>query len=227
MLYLGQSQFGLPRLAEGRSVLLAFGLLWMALCLFVCPALAISSATPSVRLEEPGEGFISVGFRPGTPLFVLLQTPVSTALNNPGDPLDAVVFQDMYLNNQLILHRNTRVKGVISILEKPIPGRNAILGFKFMELELPNGEILPFSAKVKTERPDYTWGGELTSGTKPLVVRHDISGIGSYNKVVFGGPRALGTHILFSPGERLTLILETPIKIVLPKPEVPAEEFEQ
>jgi hypothetical protein len=59
------------------------------------------------------------------------------------------------------------------------------------------------------------------------VVQHNISGIGSYNKVVFGGPRALGTHIRFAPGERLTLILETPIKIVLPKPEVPPEELEQ
>ena len=205
---------------------LLVGLL-MGLSLTACPVFAISSATPPVRLEEPGEGFISVGFRPGTPLFVLLQTPVNTASNNAGDPLDAVVFQDMYLNNQLVLPRNTRVKGVISVLEKPIQGRNAILAFKFVELELPNGEILPFSAKVKTERPDYTWGGELTSGTKPLVVRHNISGIGSYNKVVFGGPRSVGTHIRFAPGERLTLILETPMKIVLPKPEGPLEEFEQ
>ena len=215
---------GVLRLSIQLGVL---GCLLMVLSLTACPVLAISSATPPVRLEEPGEGFISVGFRPGTPLFVLLQTPVNTASNNPGDPLDAVVFQDMYLNNQLVLPRNTRVKGVISVLEKPIQGRNAILAFKFVELELPNGEILPFSAKVKTERPDYTWGGELTSGTKPLVVQHNISGIGSYNKVVFGGPRALGTHIRFAPGERLTLILETPIKIVLPKPEVPPEDLEQ
>lgn len=180
---------------------------------------APSASTPPAEIDKTPEGFEIYTLRKGTPLFVLLQTPISTAVNQPLDSVDAAVSQDLYLGARLILSKHARLKGAITVLEKPIQGRNAILGIRFMEMTLPNGEKLPIQAYIKTDRSDHNWGGELTEGTKPMKVTHRVEGIGEYNKLVFGGPRALGTHLKYSPGERWTIILDQPVSIVLPKEE--------
>jgi hypothetical protein len=178
---------------------------------------AIGPQTPPADVEERSEAFNAYKLRPGTPLFVLLQTPVDTNVNQVGDPIEGSIPQDLYLSNQLIISKNARVKGLISRLDKPIQGRNAIMALRFTEITLANGDKIPIQAYVKTERPDHTWGGELTPGTKPYAVMHRVEGIGEYNKIVMGGPRAMGAQISFPPGERLTIILESPLAIVLPK----------
>jgi hypothetical protein len=207
-------QYNSYRLLAG----LFLGLLTLSISTITPPASnALSSATPPASIEDQQEGFTIYRLNPGTPLFVLLQTPVDTAINQPDDPIEAAVAQDLYLGAKRIISRNARLRGIISRLEKPIQGRNAILAFRFNEITLGNGDVLPIQAHVKTERPDYTWGGELTEGTKPMKVTHRVEGIGFYNKIVYGGPRAMGAHLRYLPGERLTIILEQPLAIVLPK----------
>jgi hypothetical protein len=44
-----------------------------------------------------------------------------------------------------------------------------------------------------------------------------VAGIGEYNRIVFGGPRAMGQHIEFLPGEHWTIILDQPLTLVLPR----------
>lgn len=209
----------LPRLTRVRGDFL--GLL---LCLLLAnqavhapDSNAISSATPPASIDNQQDGFTIYKLNSGTPLFVLLQSPIDTSINQAEDTIDAAVAQDMFLGADLILSKNARLHGTISVLEKPIKGRNAILAIRFNEITLSNGDVLPIKAYVKTERPDHAWGGELTEGTKPMKVTHRVEGIGFYNKVVYGGPRAMGAHLRYLPGERLTIILETPLSIVLPK----------
>ncbi len=153
----------------------------------------------------------------GTPFHVLLQSRVHTAFNQPMDLLEAAMAQDLYLGAEKMISRDARFIGHIERLAPPMEGRNAILHIRFHELKLANGERIPVRAYIKTERPDHSWGGELTPGTIPKKITHRIAGIGDYNKTVWTGPRAMGQHIEFLPGERWTLILEEPITLVRPE----------
>lgn len=200
--------------------------LWCVALLLLAGSLALeplswaaSSATPSAEVQDLADGFTAYRLRAGTPLFVVMLTPVNTATNQLNDPVEAIATQDLYLGNQRILTKNTRLRGLITVLEPPIEGRNAILAIRFTELLLSNGEVMAIQAYVRTERPDHTWGGELTDGTKPMNVTYRIEGIGEYNRLMFGGPRAMGAHLAMGVGERLTLILEQPVTLVLPTPE--------
>lgn len=190
------------------------------LAILLLPSPGWSAATsPPVQVEERSSTFTSYTLAARTPLFILLQSPINTDTNSLNDPIEAAVALDIYLDAHKLISKDARLEGVIATLEKPIEGRNAIVGFRFTELLLPNGDKIPIQAYVKTERPDHTFGGELTEGTKPRLVTHRVIGLGAYNKVVLGGPRRMGEHIEFLPGERWTLILEQPVSIVLPNPE--------
>ena len=176
-------------------------------------------APPPVSVEEVGSEaarFRRYALPVGTPFHVLLQTRVHTAFTQPSEPVEARMLQDLYLYERVMLTRNARFVGNITQLEPPMEGKNAVLAIRFHTVLLENGERLPINAYIKTERPDHTWGGELTPGTVPKTVTHRVYGIGDYNKTIFTGPRAMGSHIEFLPGERWTLILEEPLTIVQP-----------
>jgi hypothetical protein len=170
--------------------------------------------SPPVQRSEPDPRFIHYSFAPGTAFHVLTQTPISTEINQPDDPVEAITNQTLYLYEELIIPKNTRFIGRISRLEPPLEGKDAVLSIVFHEIILENGEKLPIVAHVRTERPDHSWGGELTRGTKPLLSTQRVTGIGEYNKIVWGGPRAMGKHITIPPGEHWTLILDQPLHLL-------------
>lgn len=151
-----------------------------------------------------------------TPLQILLQTPLNTAHNQPGDPVEAVISQAMYLGAETLISKNTRFSGSITRLEQPSQGRNGLLQIRFQELIQENGERLPMSSHMRTEHPEHIWGGQITPGTKPVVVTQHVFGIGDYNRVMMRGPRAMGQHVQLLPGERMTLILEQPLTLSKP-----------
>ncbi len=153
----------------------------------------------------------------GTPLSIILQSPIGSAVNQIGDPVEAVVSQDFYIGAHIMLSKNDRLKGVVTALELPIQGRNALMGVTFNTLLLQNGERIPMESYVKTERPDHLWGGQLTPGTEFKRVSHRVLGIGVYNKTVLAGEREMGRHLQFLPGEYLRIILTRPISVVIPK----------
>jgi hypothetical protein len=167
-------------------------------------------------MDQSSDRFAIYTFKKGTPFHAILLTPLDTALNQVGDPVEASNALDLYVGSQKVLNKDVRFRGQISVLEPPLQGRNAILGIRFTELVLPNGERLPMNAYVRTEQPEHTWGGELTQGTKPYYVTHRVWYLGEYNQTVMGGPREMGKAITFRPGEHWTLILDEPIRLAVP-----------
>jgi hypothetical protein len=155
-----------------------------------------------------------------SPLHVMLKSPINTALNHVNDPVEAIVLNDIYLYDQLILSKNTQIKGVISLLEPPIEGRNAVLAVRFTQMTMSDGQVLPMSAYVLTPQSNHVWGGELTPGTQEKVVTFHVLGIGDYNKLVARGKRAMGSDLSFSPGEPFTIILDQPLQLPLNIPDV-------
>jgi hypothetical protein len=175
---------------------------------------------PEAQRNEPDPRFIQYTLPPGSAFQVLLQTPLDTGSNQLNDPVEAIMDHDLYLSEELVLHKNTRFKGIIDRLEPPLQGKNAILHITFNEIDTDNGDRLPISAHVRTERWDHTWGGEVTQGTKPLLSTQRVLEIGEYNRVVFGGPRAMGTQVVIPPGEHWILILDQPLVLLKPKEEL-------
>lgn len=196
------------------------GLLAALLALAVLPAqaeLPKPAISPPVIQAPADADFTRYTLQRGTALQILLQTPVDTAINQVGDPVEGIMFRNLYLGNRLILSKNTRFKGVITRLEPPLQGRNAILAIRFTDILMDNGETLPLSSHVRTEHREHIWGGQVTRGTKPMKSVQRVWGIGEYNRIVYGGPREMGSHIAFQPGEHWTLILDAPLTLVLPQ----------
>lgn len=194
-------------------------LFWLVLSVAVCaslwsPGLAqVLPAEPSYYAETtpappPADAVILPS---GSALHVVLQTPISTALNHPGDPVEAAVSQALFMGSTEVLSRHARLLGRITALEQPVQGKNALLGIRFERLTLEDGQQIPLSAHVRTDRPEHVWGGELTPGTKPRAIPYHVWGIGAYNRIVLEGPRQMGAHCQFLPGERMTVILEAPV----------------
>ncbi len=180
------------------------------------PPVNTPAVSPPVVRDESDPRFTRYTLASGTALQILLQTPINTGVNQPNDPVEGIMTKNLYLGNRLILSKNTRFNGIISRLDPAIQGRDAILGIRFTEIMLDNGEKLPLETHVRTEHPEHIWGGKVTPGTKPMLSTQRVWGIGEYNRIVFGGPRAMGAQIDFLPGEHWTIILEQPLTLVLP-----------
>jgi len=175
---------------------------------------------PEAQRSEPDPRFIQYTLPQGSAFQVLLQTPLDTGINQLNDPVEVIMDHDLYLGEELVLHKNTRFKGVIDRLEPPLQGRNAILHVSFNEIDTDNGDRLPIVAHVRTERWAHDWGGELTPGTKPLLSTQRVYELGEYNRVVMGGPRAMGSQVTILPGEHWTIILDQPLNLLKPKEEL-------
>lgn len=184
----------------------------------LAPAWSEVPVSPPVhqeRLSGP-EGRMSYTLPAGTALQVLLQTPIDTSVNQSGDPLEAIMTQNLYLYGRLLLSKNARFNGLISRLEPAFQGRDAVLAVRFSEIILDANHKQPIAAHVRTENKEHLWGGNVTPGTKAIRSTQRIMGIGEYNRIVFGGPRAMGANIHFDPGEHWTIILEQPLVLVSP-----------
>lgn len=188
------------------------------LSLWATPIAMAYKSPPPVQEDNAAPGMTQYTLPVGTPFFVLLQNPIHTQVNQAGDTIEGELAQNVYLYDKLLLSKNTRFKGVISRVEPPLEGRNAILQVRFTDLILENHQVLPISSYVMTSLPDHTWGGELTPGTKPKKITHKVWGIGEYNQIVMQGPRAMGHHIEILPGERWTVILDKPLVLMSQNP---------
>jgi hypothetical protein len=197
------------------------GLLTLALLSFIKPCLATgpdgqktryidqSATIPLQRLAAKRQ----ITLVKGQPLLVQLETPINTAINQPDDPIEASLVEDVYLYQEKLFPRLTRFYGKIDSLDIPYAGRNPIIRLTFDHYQLPNGKRMPMQAVARTKRPDHLFGGELTPGTQPKIVRHGVWGIGYYNQVIMSGPRQRGQALTFTPGEMLMLLLEQPLTL--------------
>lgn len=169
----------------------------------------------------PYQNLVEVTLQPGTLLPCLAQTPIRTDENQVGDPVEARLAQDVYVGLRKVLSRSTLLRGRVSVLEKPIAGRDAILAVTLTQVilpEAPGQRLAPLAIQshIQTEHADHTWGGGLTEGTVPKAVMFNVWGIGSYNKEVMAGPRRVGYHYQIKPGEFWNVVLQTPLTLRVP-----------
>lgn len=186
-------------------------------CLFLvslCSALCL--LLPSSAGANPDTGRIGhqeLTIPAGVALPVLLLESISTETGVPGQSVTAMIAQDLFIGQQKVLSRKDHLLGQITAIQPPSQGRNAILQVDFNLLALENGLHLPVSTMVDTERNLPYWGGEVTEGTKPVVVPYHVYQIGSYGRVMYHGPRAMGEHVRLFPGSRIILILKQPLTL--------------
>jgi hypothetical protein len=174
-----------------------------------------TTVSPPVGQANLDKRFAAYTLQKGTAMQVVLQTPVSTAINQLGDPVEGVVNQNIYLKTLLLVPQGTRVFGEVTRLEPAIQGRDAILAVRFNGILLQdNQENLPISAHVRTGQDDQSWGGGATDGSIPYSSTQRVWYNGEYNRTVYGGPWKMGSPIKQSPGEFWTLVLDTPLTIV-------------
>lgn len=71
----------------------------------------------STFAQEPNEGRLSgnqAHIEPGVKIRLALQTPLSTKLNEVGDPVRAILYDDLLINGRLVLARGTEFLGNIT-----------------------------------------------------------------------------------------------------------------
>lgn len=192
--------------------------LTLSFCLLGGDPLAVwagkEKAAPPTQVrwsQETGVG--EVVFQPGTVFLLIAETPVHTGENQLNDPVEARLVHDVYVGESRVISRSARFWGYLSQLEPPVEGRDAVLGIRMRELQLPNGMRLPLVGYIHTGNDKQVWGGGETEGTKPRLVQHRVQGIGYYNKVVMAGPLAMGRHYRVQPGEYWRVVLEEPLSI--------------
>lgn len=149
----------------------------------------------------------------GAALPIVLQEDISTETATPGQPVYGVIAQDVYIGNKKILSRSDRVLGQVVRAEKPIEGRNGILEIQFNQLMLDTGVKLPIETRMDFGQGRTYYGGEITQGTKVEVVPYNVYRIGTYGRVMYTGPRAMGQDVILYPGERIVLILNSELKL--------------
>jgi hypothetical protein len=187
-----------------------------------------STVSPPAHREQLDSRFARYTLETGTAIEILLQTSISTAYNHVGDPVEGIVTHNIYFEEEKLVPHSTRVFGLITKLEPAIEGRDGIMEVHFTTIKLDAvEEKLPMTAHVRTERPDHTWGGTVTKGTKPYISTQRVSGIGDYNRIVMGGPRAMGKAIEMQGGDFWTLILDSPLIIVKGRPPQEYSEGEE
>ncbi len=148
---------------------------------------------------------------PGTVVPVLVMDEVTTANAVLGQTVTTMVAQDIYVGTKKVLSRHDRIYGQVREIHPPYQGRNAILRVDFNMLSLGSGVKMPIATQVGTESNKPYWGGELTPGTKPEVIAYKVYRIGAYGRVMYHGPRAMGEHVVLSPGTRINLVLQEPV----------------
>lgn len=172
----------------------------------------------SAQVQEENEAYVMVTLQPGTLFLAMAETPVRTDYNHVGDRVEARLINPVYVGAIQVMDPSTRFIGSVAVLEKPIEGKDAVLGIRFDSVVLATGDEKPLAAHINTDEKRQVWGGDLRPGTKPFSVSHRVMGIGWYNKTILGGPREMGRHYEVKPGETWRVILETPLTFSVPKP---------
>ncbi|MFM7468529.1 MAG: hypothetical protein ACKO37_03390 [Vampirovibrionales bacterium] len=174
------------------------------------------SASPAVQWDYSETGVRGVILRAGTRLSVCSYTPLSTQSNKVGDLIEARLEGPVFVDDEKVLSKNTKLFGHIIQVEEPLQGRDAILKVAFDRLVQPDGQESTLKAHVVTENDDGVWGGEITPYTMPYYVTHRVWHLGEYNQLRYGGVRAMGKHLSIPVGDHWGIVLDEPIQLVVP-----------
>jgi hypothetical protein len=169
-----------------------------------------------VLIDPLDEDFEVHTFQVGTYFLTAAETVLRTDINRVSDRCSARLTSGVYVTNRLVMGSSTRFNGYVARVEQPLAGKDAVMEVRIDEIILENGDRLPVKAHLDTNQDDHAWGGGLTEGSIPMEIQHRVVGIGYYNKVVFGGPRRFGRHFQVKPGEYWRIVLEEPLKMLVP-----------
>ncbi len=151
----------------------------------------------------------------GTTFVSSLEAMLNTQVNQPNDPFSLRIIHDVWVNNQKILPKGSRVYGHVEDVMAPMQGRDAILKIKAHALETLEGEEIPIEATLFTSMEDAGLiGGNVTQPMNGRLVRYEIMGIGMINRVMPEGPRAMGKHQRMTPGQLIRIRLDAPLMII-------------
>ncbi len=127
---------------------------------------------------------------------------------------------DLYVSDTKILPRGTIFTGYIEKIHEPVVGTNASMKIKVSKLILPDGWEKEIDGNIYTSN-DNLIGGEMTEPATWVKIPHyqsKFQGI-SWNhrgptiQVRPGGTRSMGKHTKIVSGERLIIIINSPIVI--------------
>jgi type IV secretory pathway VirB10-like protein len=98
----------------------------------------------------PAPVFQHVEVAAGTPITVALSSDLSSKTAKPGDSFEATVASNLMVNGRVVVPTGTRVTGNVT---EVISGSHAIgavpmLGLKFNQLELEDGQIIPITGEM-------------------------------------------------------------------------------
>ncbi|HKG21627.1 MAG TPA: hypothetical protein VKC34_06980 [Blastocatellia bacterium] len=142
---------------------------------------------------------------PETTARLVLQSNLSSKLNEPGDPITASLDEPLYVNGEIVLPRGTEFLGKVT--EATPAGRgqkNGKIGIIFDRIRLPWGEVPAVveitaiddwtsNEKKKPDEEGQVKGSRSGKRTADNVGRGaTIGGAGGLATVLLGGGRALG-----------------------------------
>ena len=140
---------------------------------------------------------------------ILVQT-VSSEFNNKQDAVKFLVTQDFYINNTVVLPKNSVFVGFVSDLQKAEQGRNGYFSVDFYGIILPTGETIPMKGHLWSSSSSNIFGGELTrrSGYKKIMHRSECFGRRGILQMSEYGPRILGSETKIKAGTEMVVILD-------------------
>ena len=169
---------------------------WLvSLCVVVC--VAVAPAMPQAAREATIE--------PETRARLVLQTQISSKLNEPGDPISAVLDDPIYVGRELVLPRGTEFYGRVTQAKPAGRGqKNGEIGIIFEQVRMPWGD-LPVSVaitaiddwthdeKMKANEEGKVSGNRSGERTAKNVERGaTIGGAGALATILMGGGGAAG-----------------------------------
>ncbi len=140
---------------------------------------------------------------------VLVQT-ISSEYNNPQDAVKFLITQDFYINNTVVLPKNTLFVGFVSNLKKAEQGRNGYFSVDFYGIILPTGETIPMKGHLWSSSSSNIFGGELTrrSGYKKIMHRSECFGRRGILQMSEYGPRILGSETKIKAGTEAVVMMD-------------------
>jgi hypothetical protein len=137
---------------------------------------------------------------PETRARIVLQTQISSKLNEPGDPVTAVLDEPIYVNNEKVLERGTEFHGRVTAATPAGKGqKNGKIAIIFEQLRMPWGDVQApviitaiddwsSNEKMKADDEGKVSGSRSGDRTAKNVERGaTIGGAGALGAILLGG----------------------------------------
>ncbi len=197
------------------TVLLSFGIFYSPLDTFADDGKDKRKSASPAKIEVIDAKTSQYTLAVGTTFVSSLEAMLNTQYNQPNDSFSMRIIHDVWVNNQKVLPKGTRVYGHIEDVMAPMQGRDAIMKIKAHALETLEGEEIPLDATLFTSMEDAgLMGGKVTKPMNGRLIRYEIMGIGMINRVMPEGPRAMGEHQRMTPGQLIRIRLDAPLTII-------------